>query len=552
MESVKEMLLDLEPCKLAAPRYLTGSTEHGSRLLQANPTSPLPNTEMIFLRTDALVQTWLMANPSNKALDLLAVEKCTDEDKVKAIPERSINHYLPDSCWDDDSDGEVEDGEDPSEDEGGGPSTAADKNGVGKGGKSGGKGGDQKGTKGKGKEVVSQGRGGLQLDSGSDAPGEDGFSGESETGETDQPSSENDGRHWEPYTPSRVHRHFVSLSVTPTAAQGEMTPSSMPAGSSCGTTAPMPFVLMPSVASVLGHSWVSVPLRLPDSPCAVAGLTVSRPGNTVTPFAPFMEWPTTPTPAAPSPVAAGQSDSAPCGPLVPIGLPFPVVTGPSVPLTSDSPTRIPERSVSAPLAPLLSAVSPSGVAGPSVSTPWVPSSCDASIARMPVLAPTMPSPSAVVAGPSGVAGTTISLPSLPLSSAESVVPRPSVVARTSVSAKSPVAGPSVSVPSAPSPATTTAVPGESVVTGPAVYASTLTPPPCDSAIPGLAVAAGLSVSAPSMLGKSVAERTVSMPSLPAGDYSVPGPSVSARSLRSPSIVSVLPRSSAGPTTRSRK
>ena len=91
-----------------------------------------------------------MANPSNKALDLLVVAKRTDEDKVKATPEHSINRYLPDSFWDNDSDGEVEDGEDPSEDEGGGPSTAAAKKRVGKGGKSGGKGGHQKGTKGKG------------------------------------------------------------------------------------------------------------------------------------------------------------------------------------------------------------------------------------------------------------------------------------------------------------------------------------------------------------------------------------------------------------------
>ena len=97
MESVKEMLQDLEPCILDAPRYLIGSTEHRSRLLQANPTSPLPKAEMIFLRTDALVRTRLMANPSNKALDLLVVEKRTDEDKVKATPERSINRYLPDT-----------------------------------------------------------------------------------------------------------------------------------------------------------------------------------------------------------------------------------------------------------------------------------------------------------------------------------------------------------------------------------------------------------------------------------------------------------------------
>ena len=74
MESVKDMLSDLNPCILDAPRYLIGSTEHGSRLLQANPASPLPSSEIIFLWTDALVRTWLMANPSNKALDLLVVK----------------------------------------------------------------------------------------------------------------------------------------------------------------------------------------------------------------------------------------------------------------------------------------------------------------------------------------------------------------------------------------------------------------------------------------------------------------------------------------------
>ena len=138
MESVKDMLSDLNPCKLDDPRYLIGSTEHGSRLLQANPTSLLLSSEIIFLWTDALVWTWLMANPSNKALDLFVVERRTDGDKGNVIPERGINRYLPRTFWKNGEDrevgedGENEDGKDSSVDEGGRPSTSAATKGGGK------------------------------------------------------------------------------------------------------------------------------------------------------------------------------------------------------------------------------------------------------------------------------------------------------------------------------------------------------------------------------------------------------------------------------------
>ena len=163
MESVKDMLSDLNPCILDAPRYLIGSMEYGSHLLQANPTSSLPSLEIIFLWTDALVRTWLMANPSNKALDLLVAERRTDGDKGNDTPKRGINRYLPCTFWkegedgEDSEDGENEDGEDPSVDEGGGPSTVAATKGGGKSGKgrkSGEKGGQQKRGKGKEKEVI--------------------------------------------------------------------------------------------------------------------------------------------------------------------------------------------------------------------------------------------------------------------------------------------------------------------------------------------------------------------------------------------------------------